>query len=170
MLLILFRRIYLHRARQRDMNCVKTLYKRNSKVCIALVIVVVLAGFVGYVCWSMFSCISNVASFRDTLLKDGFTIIQATGAHADFLWLPPPTSISCQGQTQFINEARSLNTTGRLLGGNFIHQLDIFQFYAVTPDTNFAYEYTLPHPSFLDPLLIGVSCLVDFALICGWFS
>jgi hypothetical protein len=144
---------------------VKMLYKRNSKVCIALVIVVVLASFVGYVGWSMFHLISNAASFRDTLQKDGFTIIQATGAHFDFLWLPPPTSISCQNQTEFINEARSLNTTGRLLGGNFIYQLDIFHFYAVTPDTNFAYEYTLPNPSFLDPMLIGVSYLVDFVPI-----
>jgi hypothetical protein len=141
---------------------VKTLYKRNSKVCIALVILVVLASFVGYVCWSMFSCISNAASFRDTLQKDGFTTIQATSAPPDFDWLPPPTSISCQNQTQFINEARSLNTTGRLLGGNYIYQLDIVHFYAVTPDTNFAYEYTLPHPSFVDPLFVPY---FDFAPI-----
>jgi hypothetical protein len=107
--------------------------------------------FVGYACWSSVVSFSNADSFRETLQKDGFTIIQATDI--SFLWLPPPTSISCQSQTQFINEARSLNTTyGRLLGGNFIYQLDVFHFYAVTPDTSFAYEYTSPHPIFLDPL------------------
>jgi hypothetical protein len=129
---------------------VKMLYRRNSKVCIALAIVVVLAGFVGCVCWSTLSWIS-ADSFRETLQKDGFIIIQASDG--SFLWLPPLTSVTCQNQTQFINEARSLNTTGRLLGGNSIYQLDIFRFYAVTQDTTFAYEYTLPHPSFLDPLI-----------------
>jgi hypothetical protein len=126
------------------------LYMRNSKVFIALLIVVVLAGFVGCVCWSTLSWVS-ADSFKETLQKDGFTIIQAFDG--DFLFLPPLTSITSQNQTQFINEARSLNTTGRLLGGNFIYQLDIFRFYAVTNDTMFAYEYTLPHPSFLDPLI-----------------
>lgn len=124
-------------------------------------IIVVLASFVGYVRWSW---ISKADSFRETLQKDGFTIIQAkSGPIPSFLWLPPRARISCQDQTQFINEASSLKTTGQLLGGNYIYQVDIFQFYAVTSDIDFAYEYVLPHPSFLDTLTY-VSYQLAFAL------
>jgi hypothetical protein len=151
----------------RDENVRRFEWQKVNKVyffgSLALVTIVVLASFVGYVCWSW---ISKVGSFRETLQKDGFTIIQATSwPIPSFLWLPPRTSITCQNQTQFINEARSLKTTGQLLEGNFIYQLDTFQFYAVTSDIDSAYEYTLPHPIFLNALLIVMdfSPLVIFA-------
>ena len=150
----------------------KTLFRRNSKVCITVVIVVVLASFVGYGCWSMLSMISNTADFSETLQKDGFTIIQATdGPFPSFGWWPPPNIITCQNQTQFIQEALSLNATGQLLGNQdaeracLLYQLDFFHFYAVTSDTMFAYGYTPPGPSSLDALIIApFSSLAGLAL------
>ena len=127
------------------------LHGRNSKVGLVLVLVVVMS-FVGYVGLSMLFWVSNVASFGETLRKDGFPIVQASdGSFPSFLWMPPQNVITCQNQTQFVNEARSLNTTGMFLGN--IYELGIFHFYAVRSDTMLAYEYTPPYPSPLDPLI-----------------
>ena len=153
----------------RDENLRRFEWQKVNKVrffgSLALVIIVVLASLVGYVSWSS---ISKADSFRETLKKDGFTIIQAySGPIPSFMWLPPRTIVSCQNQTQFINEARSLEAIGQLVEGNYIYQLDIFQFYAVTSDIESAYEYTLPHPIFLDTL-IHMSYWVGFALFFLW--
>jgi hypothetical protein len=143
------------------------LHRRNSKVGIVLVLVVVMS-FVGYVGLSMLFWISNVASFGETLRKYGFTIVQATdGPFPSFLWLPPQNVITCQNQTQFLYEARSLNATGEFLGN--IYQLDIFHFYAVTSDTMLAYEYTPQYPSSLDPLIDAIlsNWLIDVLVSQG---
>jgi len=132
------------------------LYERNSRCNgIALVLVVVtLVGFVGYVGWSVFSWVSSFDSFLESLRKDGFTIIEAHGGttfERSFMWLPPQNVFTCQNQTQFIDEAYSLNVTGGFSAGD-IYEVDIFHFYAVTSDTVSGYEYTPPYPIFMYPL------------------
>ncbi|MGA2308296.1 MAG: hypothetical protein ABSG57_01955 [Candidatus Bathyarchaeia archaeon] len=123
--------------------------KTKSRKFKALVIIIVVsASFAGYVCWSLVSWFGSVASFKDTLQKDGFTVIAASDffGFRDFMFLPPEITIHCQNQAQFIYEARLANSTGEW--DNVLYLLDSVHFYAIRIDnyTNefLGYEYTPP--------------------------
>ena len=125
--------------------------KNKSRKFKALVIIIVAsASFVGYVCWSLVSWFGSVASFKDTLQKDGFTVISASDflGFRDFMFLPPEITIHCQNETQFIYEARLANSTGVFGGGSTLYLLDGVHFYAITIDNEtretLGYEYTPP--------------------------
>jgi hypothetical protein len=113
-----------------------------------VIIIVVSAIFAGYVCWSLVSWFGSVASFKDTLQKDGFRVISASDflGFRDFMFLPPEITIHCQNQTQFIYEARLTNSTGEGGGDSILYLLDGVHFYAITVDNyeSLGYEYTPP--------------------------
>lgn len=125
--------------------------KNKSREFIALVIIIVVSvSFAGYICWSFVSWFSSIASFKDTLQKDGFTVISASDflGFRDFMFLPPEITIHCQNQAQFIYEAYLTNSTGEWGGGSTLYRLDGVHFYAITIDNNtretLGYEYTVP--------------------------
>jgi hypothetical protein len=131
--------------------------KNKPRKFIALVIITVVSiSFVGYVCWSLVVSFSNITSFRDKLQKDGFRIIPASSRIVpSFMFLPPEITIVCQNQTQFIYEARLVNSTG---WGADVYLLDGVHFYAITIDNRtsepLGYEYGPPLPSPLNAVII----------------
>jgi hypothetical protein len=122
--------------------------KNKSRKFKALVIIIVV--FAGYVCWSFVSWFASIASFKDTLEKEGFRVISARDffGFRDFMFLPPQITIHCKNETQFIYEARLTNSTGEWGGGSVLYLLDYVHFYAVTIDDrtrqSLGYEYTPP--------------------------
>ena len=89
-----------------------------------------------------------MASFEDTLTKKGFRILYAPDIHHFTKFLAPEETIQCQSETQFINEALLVNSTGAYKGANAVYVNGWVSFYAITVDnrTNRAlgYEYTPP--------------------------
>jgi hypothetical protein len=130
--------------------------KNKSRKFKALVIIIVVSvSFAGYVCWSLVSWFASIASFKDTLERDGFRVISARDffGFRDFMFLPPQITIHCQNETQFIYEARLTNSTGEWGGSSILYLLDGVHFYAITIDDRtreaLGYEYTPPLFSFL---------------------
>jgi len=129
--------------------CTSFSWHKSRKFKALVIIIVVSTSFAGYVCWSLASWFANVASFKDTLQQDGFTVISASNflGFQDFMFLPPEITTHCQNQTQFIYEARLTNATG-LWTRNILYLLDGVHFYAITMDNvtgeTLGYEYTPP--------------------------
>ena len=127
-----------------------------SRKSFALVIIIVaLTTFVAYVTASLVVTYSNVASFKDKLQKIGFQIIPDSTLAIDFQFLPYKITIVCQNQTQFIQEALLVDSTGRLI----VYLVDGVHFYSDISRDNrtgefLGYEYTPPLPNPLDSVLI----------------
>jgi hypothetical protein len=134
--------------------------RNESRKFIALVIIIVVSvGFLGYVCWSLVVSFSNVAAFTDKLQKDGFTITPYSDTSLAFggvnMAFPVSVTIVCQNQTQFIYEARIINSTPM---GPFVYLMNGAHFYVVGYGSFSyewaGYEYTPPLPSPFDSMII----------------
>jgi hypothetical protein len=122
-------------------------FKNKSRKFKALVIII--AVFAGYVCWSFVSWFTSIASFKDTLEKQGFRVVSAHDfGFRSFLFLPPQITIHCQNETQFIYQAHLTNATGPWGGSSVLYLLNYVHFYAINLDNDtrqsLGYEYTPP--------------------------
>jgi len=131
----------------------------RRSIVLAIIIVGLIIAFGAYVCASLVVSYSNVGSFEGKLQEIGFEINHASSRIApDLQFLPPQETVVCQNQTQFIQEALLVNSTGIFRGSSTVFLLDGVHFYAITTDNRtsmiLGYEYTPSLPSPLDAVII----------------